>query len=142
MHTETIEAVRLGRYGTLLTAGEAEIEADTADAGRTDAFRPVGLQLSAVAACLMHTIDMLAPRHGVRVAGVAMSVSGDWDEGEGLRRIGYHIVIETDAPAAALEALHDDVRRNGAVCTALRRAVPFAGVLRRTERAGLGNVEA
>lgn len=142
MRTETIEAVRLGRYGTLLTAGGAEVEADTGGEARTDALGPVGLQLSAVAACLMHTIETLAPRHDVRIDGVAMSVSGDWDETEGLRRIGYHIVVQTDAPAASVETLHEDVRHRGAVCATVRRAVPIVGLMRRTEPARAGNVEA
>jgi uncharacterized OsmC-like protein len=142
MHTETIEAVRLGRYGTLLTAGEAEIEADTGGGNRPDALGPVGLQLSAVAACLMHSIDALAPRHAVRIDGVAMSVSGAWDEDAGLSRIGYHIVVQTDAPTDAVEALHRDVQQHGAVCTTMRRAVPLAGLMRRREPAGARNVEA
>ncbi|WP_439576462.1 OsmC family protein [Elioraea sp.] len=142
MHTETIEAVRLGRYGALLTAGEAEIEADTGGEARTDALGPIGLQLSAVAACLMHTIETLAPRHDVRIDGVAMSVSGDWDETEGLQRVGYHIVLQTDAPAGSVEALHHEVQHHGAVCATLRRTVPIAGLMRRTETAGAGNVEA
>lgn len=142
MHTETIEAIRLGRYGTLLTAGEAEIEADTGSGNRPDALGPVGLQLSAVAACLMQTIDALAPRYAVRIDGVAMSVSGAWDEDAGLSRIGYHIVVQTDAPTDAVEALHQEVQHRGAVCTTLRRAVPIAGLMRRTEPAGARHVEA
>jgi uncharacterized OsmC-like protein len=100
------------------------------------------VQLSAVAACLMHTIETLAPRHDVRIDGVAMSVSGDWDETEGFQRIGYHIVVQTDAPAASVEALHEDVRHHGAVCATVRRAVPLVGLMRRTEAARAGNVEA
>jgi hypothetical protein len=36
----------------------------------------------------MHTIDRLARRHGVRIDGMAMSISGEWDETTGLQRIG------------------------------------------------------
>lgn len=142
MHTETIEAVRLGQYGTLLTAGEAEIEAATGGNARTDTLGPVGLQLSAVAACLMHTIETLAPQHDVRIDGVGMSVSADWDETAGLQRIGYHIVVQTNAPAAVVEALHEAVKRHGTVCATIRRTLPITGLLRRTEAAGAGNVEA
>lgn len=134
MHTETVHALRLGRYGSLIVSGEAEIEVDTGTEPRSDSFGSVELQLAAVAACMMQTIEKLAPSHGVRLDGVDLAVAADCeDTPPAILRIGYVVTVHTDAETAQLEALHDALHEAGVVCRTIRRAVPVEGVLRRAE---------
>jgi uncharacterized OsmC-like protein len=136
MHTETIHALRLGRYGTLIVKDGAELEVATRSEETDNAFGPVALQLAAVAACMMRTIEDVAPSHGVRFDGLDVALGADWQEAPpGLVRIGYVITVRTDADADRLDDLHEAVRSAGAVCCTLRRAVPLEGVLRRADPA-------
>lgn len=143
MHTETIHALRLGRYGTLVVKDGAEIEVDTGPEAREDAFGPVALQLAAVAACMMRAIDEMAPSHGVRLDGVDLALGADCEETPpSLVRIGYVITVHTDADIDRLEDLHEAVRDAGLVCRTLRRAVPLEGMLRRADPASIQADEA
>jgi uncharacterized OsmC-like protein len=140
MQTETIHALRLGRYGTLIVKDGAEIEVDTNFDETVNAFGPVALQLAAVAACMMRTIEDVAPSHGVRLDGLDVALGGDWQEAPpSLVRIGYVITVHTDADADRLADLHEAVRSAGVVCSTLRRAVSLEGILRRAEPADVND---
>lgn len=131
VHIESIQAVRLGPDGVRIMAGEADIDVSTAGPARPGTLDPIGLQLAAVAGCLMHSIETLASARGIRLDGVEMSVSAERDgDGSALSRIGYHIVLHSDAPAAAVEGLHELMRQGGSVCATIRRAVRLDGVMR------------
>lgn len=143
MHAESIQAVRLGHGEARIMGGRAEIEANSGSDARPDTFDRIGLQLAAVAACLMQQIDEIAPSLGVEVDGVERSVSADYDgNGTGLSRIGYHIVLRTGASPAQIETLHDGLRSGGSICATLRRAVRLEGVVRAARATGRGRREA
>jgi uncharacterized OsmC-like protein len=132
MHTETVHALRLGRYGTLIVKNGAEIEVDTNSEDTENAFGPTALLLAAVAACMMRAIEGVAPSHGVRLDGLDIALGADWEEAPPrMVRIGYVITVHTDAEADRLADLHEAVHTAGAVIGTLRRVIPVEGMLRR-----------
>ena len=143
MHAESIQAVRMGHGETRIMGGRVEIDVNSGSDARPEAFDRIGLQLAAVAACLMQQIDEIAPSLGVEVDGVEMSVSADYDSlGTGLSRIGYHIVLRADASPAQIDTLHDGLRSGGSICATLRRAVRLEGVIRAAKATGRSRREA
>jgi uncharacterized OsmC-like protein len=143
MHAESIQAVRLGHGEARIMGGRAEIEANSGSDARPEVFGAVGLQLAAVAVCLMHQIEEIAPNLGIKIDGVEMSVSADYDShGTSLSRIGYHIVLRTGASPAQIETLHDGLRSGGSICATIRRAVRLDGVMRAAGTNAHGRIEA
>jgi uncharacterized OsmC-like protein len=131
MHIESIQAIRLGPDGVLILAGEADLEASIGNAPRPGTLDPIGLQLAAVAASLMRAIETTALARGIRLDGVEMSVSAERDGHDGtLSRIGYHVVLRSNASPAEIEALHELVRQGDEICAVIRRAIRLEGVMR------------
>lgn len=128
MHIESIQAIRLGPDGVLILAGEADLEASIGDAPRPGTLDPIGLQLAAVAASLMRAIETTALARGIRLDGVEMSVSAERDGHDGnLSRIGYRVVLRSDASPAEIEALHELVRQGDEICAVIGRAIRLEG---------------
>ena len=75
--TYTVTAHRIDVHGSTAQCKEATLILDTDLAGRLDAFNPAELLLAAVAACMLKSIERLAPMLQFTLRGVSVSLTGE-----------------------------------------------------------------
>jgi len=113
-------------------AAAASLPLDTAPEGRTDAFNPAELLLTALAACMLKAIERVLPMlkfslrdATVRVRGVRQEVPPR------LVTVDYQLIVETDESDERLDLLHRNVQKYGTVYNTLAGAVKLSGTIRR-----------
>jgi uncharacterized OsmC-like protein len=100
--------------------------------GRKDAFNPAELLLTALAACMLKTIERVTPMLGFALDGVEVRVHGiRQDVPPRMVQVDYELVIDTDESHERLDLLHLNVRKYGTVYNTLAGAVPLMGTIRR-----------
>lgn len=127
-----IEATRPTAVGGTAVSHGASIELDTTLAGRPDAFNPVELLLSALAACMLKGVERAAPmlRFEFRSASVKLHAVRQ-DAPPKLVSIDYELSIDTDEPDRRLELLHVNVIKYGTISNTLAASVSLTGTIRR-----------
>jgi uncharacterized OsmC-like protein len=119
-------------HGSIAKCKEAEVILDTDPAGRSDALNPAELLLAALAACMIKSIERVAPMIHFQFRGVQVHLHGiRQDVPPKLSQIDYEIKVETDEVDHRLELLHDNVRKFGTVFNTVAPGTELRGTLRR-----------
>lgn len=123
-----VTARRLDGHGSLVTAKEATLIADTDPAGRVDALNPAELLLAALSACIIKGAERVLPVLGFALRGLEVRLHAvRQDSPPKLLSIDYVITVDTDEPDARLELLHTNIRKYGTISNTLALAVPITG---------------
>lgn len=125
-----VSAHRLDHHGSLVSAKEASLIADTDLAGRPDAFNPVELLLGALSACLIKGAERVLPVLDFSLRGIEVDLHAvRQDSPPKLLSIDYVIMVDTDEPDHRIELLHTNIRRYGTISNTLALAVPLSGTI-------------
>jgi uncharacterized OsmC-like protein len=125
-----VSAHRLDSHGSLVSAKEASLIADTDLAGRPDAFNPVELLLAALSACLIKGAERVLPVLGFELRGIEVSLHAvRQDSPPKLLSIDYVITVDTDEPTHRIELLHTNIRKYGTISNTLPQATPLTGTI-------------
>ena len=127
-----IEARRDGPFGSKATAKAAELVLDTSLAGRRDAFNPAELLLAAVAACMIKSIERVAPMLNFDLRGVEISLHATrQDDPPKIIEIDYVLTVDTQESDRRLDLLHRNMRKYGTISNTLASAARLDGTVRR-----------
>jgi uncharacterized OsmC-like protein len=127
-----VSAHRLDAHGSLVTAKDASLIADTDLAGRRDALNPAELLLAALAACILKGAERVLPVLGFRLRSIDVRLHGvRQDSPPRLVSIDYVITVDTDEPDHRLELLHTNIRKYGTISNTLATSVALKGKLLR-----------
>jgi len=106
-----LHAQRLDAHGSLITAKDARLVADTDPAGRRDALNPAELLLAALAACILKGAERVLPVLDFRLRALDVRLHAvRQDSPPKLTAIDYVITVDTDEPDHRLE--HPQVRHH------------------------------
>jgi len=123
-----VTARRLDGHGSLVTAKEASLIADTDPAGRPDAMNPAELLLAALSACIIKGAERVLPVLGFALRGIEVRLHAvRQDSPPKLLSLDYVITVDTDEPDSRLELLHTNIRKYGTISNTLSLAVPITG---------------
>jgi uncharacterized OsmC-like protein len=129
-----VGAHRLDAHGSLVTAKDASLIADTDPAGRPDAFNPAELLLAALAACLLKGAERVLPILGFELRSIDVRLQGvRQDSPPRLISIDYVITVDTDEPDHRLELLHTNLRKYGTISNTLATSVTLTGAIVRAD---------
>lgn len=132
MLTYKVAARRVDAHASLALTKSANISLDTDPAGREDAFNPAELMLAALAACILKSIERVAPMLRFEFSGVDVSISASrQDSPPKLVDIVYDLVVATDETDHRLDLLHTNVRKFGTIFNTLSQATNLSGSIRR-----------
>ena len=123
-----VRAHRLDSHGSLVSAKEASLIADTDLAGRPDALNPVELRLGALSACLIKGAERVLPMLDFKLRDIEVRLHAlRQDSPPKLLSIDYVITVDTDEADHRIELLHTNIRRYGTISNTLALAVPIDG---------------
>ena len=123
-----VTARRLDGHGSLVTAKEASLIADTDPAGRPDAMNPAEILLAALSACIIKGAERVLPVLGFALRGLEVRLHAvRQDSPPKLLSLDYVITVDTDEPDSRLELLHTNIRKYGTISNTLALAVPITG---------------
>lgn len=123
---------RVDAYGSSARCKRAEITLDTDLEGNQDAFNPAELLLAALSACMIKSIERVAPLLKFDLRGVEVIVDGvRQDVPPKMESIRYEIIVDTDESDHRLNLLHDNVKKYGTVFNTVAPGTDLHGVLRR-----------
>lgn len=127
-----VETVRIDAHGSLARCKAAQIALDTDPAGNPEAFNPAELLLAALSACIVKSIERVAPMLRFELRGLQVRVDGvRRDTPPGMESITCEIVVDSSEPDRRLELLHENVRKFGTVFNTVAPGTHLSGVLRR-----------
>ncbi len=128
-----VTADRTDAHGSVAHCKDASATLDTDLAGRRDAFNPAELLLSALAACMLKSIERVAPMLHFTFRGAHVRVHGvRQDAPPKFESIRYEIVVDTDESDQRLELLHTNVRKYGTVYNTVAPGTDLRGTLTRS----------
>lgn len=123
---------RVNAHGSIAKCKGAEIVLDTDLTGRSDAFNPAELLLAALSACMLKSIERVAPMIHFQYRGAEIHVHGiRQDVPPRLSHIDYEIIVDTEEDDHRLALLHDNVRKFGTVFNTIAPGTELKGTLRR-----------
>ncbi len=97
-------------------------------------FNPVETLLSALGACLLTALQMVAELSRVPIAGMAIQMTGvRQDQPPQLVSVTYQLTIHTDAAEDRLTRLVETAQRNSTVYQTLALAIPVSGTVVRDD---------
>jgi len=132
--TFSVRARRTDAHGSEATCKSASITLDTDLAGRIDAFNPAELMMAALAACMLKSIERVAPILKFDLRGVEIRLNGvRQDVPPRMESIDYEILVASDESDHRLGLLHDNVRKYGTVYNTIAPGTRLAGVIRRAD---------
>ena len=127
-----VEARRVDAHGSLAMTKSAQIDLDTGPAGRPDAFNPAELLLAAVAACMIKSIERVAPMLQFELRGVTVELhAARQDSPPKIISIDYILTVETGESDQRLELMHKNVRKYGTISNTVAAATTLNGIIRR-----------
>ena len=101
-----VSAHRIDGHGSLVTAKEASLIADTDLAGRPDAMNPVELLLAALAACMLKGIERVTPMLAFQIESAEVALEAiRQDAPPKLTLIRYHITVDSAETDQRLDLL-------------------------------------
>ena len=125
-----VSAHRLDAHGSLVTAKDASLIADTDLAGRRDALNPAELLLAALAACILKGAERVLPVLDFRLRALDVRLHAvRQDSPPRLVSIDYVITVDTDEPDHRLELLHTNIRKYGTISNTLATSVALTGTI-------------
>jgi uncharacterized OsmC-like protein len=128
----TVLATRIDAHESRATCKKAELSLDTALSGREDAFNPAELLLASVAACMLKSIERVAPILKFDFQTASITLHGiRQDKPPRMTAIDYEIVITTDEPDHRLDLLHQNIRKFGTISNTVATACSLTGNIRR-----------
>ena len=134
MLTYSVKARRIDSHGSVALAKAAEIALDTGVAGREDAFNPAELLLTSIAACMIKSIERVAPLLEFELREVEVKLSGvRQDSPPMIVSIDYEIIVDTEEDDHRLDLLHSNVRKYGTISNTVAQATTLTGFLRRKQ---------
>lgn len=127
-----ITATRVSQHGSIAHTKQAEIVLDTDLQGRTDAFNPAELLLTAVSACMLKGIERVAPMLKFQYRSAAVKVHG-WrqDSPPQIARIEYTLWVDSDESDRRMELLHENLRKFGTVYNTVAAGCDLSGTIKR-----------
>lgn len=129
-----IKATRQDAHGSVAFCKQAEIIIDTDVHGRSDAFNPAELLLTAVAACILKNIERVSPLIHFNYQGVSVEVHGQrQDSPPKLTSIDYKIIVDTDENDHKLALLHKNIQKFGTIYNTVSSATGLSGVIVRKQ---------
>ncbi len=130
-----VVATRLDAHGSVARAKQAEVPLDTDLAGRADALNPAELLLAALSACLLKSLERVAPILRFQFGGATVQLQG-WrqDTPPKLARIEYTLTVDTDENDRRLELLHQNLMKYGTIYNTVAAATVLTGAIRRADR--------
>lgn len=127
-----ISAKRIDGHGSLVHCKDAELIIDTDPKGRADALNPAELLLAAVAACILKSMERVAPMIQFTYRGVTVNVHGvRQDSPPKMLRIEYTIEVDTDENDRKLELMHENIRKYGTVYNTVAPGTELTGTVGR-----------
>ncbi len=129
-----VTARRIDAHGSNAHCKDADLALDTDLDGRLDAFNPAELLLAALSACVIKSIERIAPILKFQLRGVEVRLRGvRQDVPPRLESIDYEILVDTDESDHRLELLHENVRKYGTVFNTVAPGTALSGTLRRAD---------
>jgi uncharacterized OsmC-like protein len=123
-----VSAHRLDAHGSLVSAKEASLIADTDLQGRVDAMNPVELLLASLSACLLKGAERVLPMLDFKLRGLSVELHAvRQDSPPKLISIDYVLTVDTDETDHRIELLHKNIRKYGTISNTLALAVPIEG---------------
>jgi uncharacterized OsmC-like protein len=127
-----VEAHRVNAHGALATSKAAEIELDTDPAGRADAFNPAELLLASLAACILKSMERVAPMLHFELDSASIEIRGVRQHNPPrMISIDYVLIVETQETDQRLDLLHKNVRKYGTISNTVAAATELNGTIRR-----------
>jgi len=127
-----VNAERVDAHGSLATCKSASLVLDTDLGGRDDAFNPVELFLSSIAACMLKGIERVVPMIKFELRGVEAHLTAlRQDAPPKIVEVSYELIVDTDESDQRLELLHTNVRKYGTIFNTVADATNLTGTLRR-----------
>jgi uncharacterized OsmC-like protein len=127
-----IYARRADPSGSIATAKDAELVLDTSLAGRRDAFNPAELLLAAVAACMIKSIERVAPMLKFDLRGVEINLHAmRQDSPPKIIEIDYVLTVDTNETDQRLDLLYRNIRKYGTISNTVAAATRLEGTIRR-----------
>lgn len=94
----------------------AKIELDTNMAGNPNAFNPAELLLAALSACMIKSVERVAPILKFEYHGIEVKLHGvRQDVPPKMESIEYEIIVDTSESDGRLELLHKNIKQYGTV---------------------------
>lgn len=129
-----VNALRVDSHGSEATCKEARLSLDTDPKGRSDAFNPAELFLAAIAACMIKSIERVAPLLRLEIRAVQVRLHGvREDKPPKMASVTYELIVDTDADDHKLELLHQNVRRYGTIYNTVAEATRVEGRILRSQ---------
>ena len=127
-----VSARRLDAHGSLATTKQATLTLDTDVQGRPDAFNPAELFLAAIAACMIKSVERVAPMIHFQFDGVGVKLHGvRQDAPPMIIEVNYEIIVETAEDDRRLALLHTNIRKYGTISNTVAKATKLEGTIRR-----------
>jgi len=127
-----VSAKRNDAQGSSAFCKEASMLIDTNLAGRPDAFNPAELLLAALAACMIKSIERVAPILKFQLRGIEVELNGvRQDSPPKMESIHYSIRVDTDETDHRLALLHDNIKKFGTVFNTVAPGTELSGVVTR-----------
>lgn len=121
-------ARRTDAHGSFAHCKEAEIVLDTDVNGRSDAFNPAELFLTALAACMIKSIERATPMLSFDLRGVEVRLHGvRQDSPPMIVSVDYELIVDTDESDRRLDLLHLNVRKFGTIFNTVMNATKLEG---------------
>jgi len=123
---------RLNDQGGVATTKCAQVALDTGLEGRQDAFNPDELLLAALAACMLKSIERVAPSLNFSFRDAAIRFHGWCQESpHKMLKIEYTLWVDTDETDQRLELLHDNLKKFESSFSTIAVNCSLAGEIRR-----------
>lgn len=131
----TIRAFRSAPASATATCDRAELASlslDVDPAGRSDAFNPAELLLTALAACLLKGIERATPLLRFALRSAEVRVHGvRQDSPPRMVRVDYELAVDTEESDDRLALLHRNLQKFGTVYNTLAAATELNGSIHR-----------
>lgn len=130
-----VVAKRIDAHGSSARCKNAEITLDTNVNGRPDAFNPAELLLAAIAACMIKSVERIAPINNFKFRSVEVRLHGvRQDSPPFISSITYELIIDTDEDDRRLDLMHHNVRKFGTVSNTIAAATKLEGKIVRASK--------
>jgi uncharacterized OsmC-like protein len=130
--TFLVHAQRIDAHGSVAHCKQASITIDTDLGGRDDALNPAELLFAALSACMIKSIERVAPIIKLQLRGVDVRVhSVRQDKPPRLESVDYEIVVDIDEDDRQLDLLHQNVKKYGTVFNTIAPGTALSGTIRR-----------